>query len=414
MQRIMFVVLLAISFTAVSQVQYEPGYLINDQGQKQEVLILNKDWRSNPSEFTYKLSEAGEPETGNILDVKEFGVGDYLKFGRFKVSIDRSGESLRNISTKAEPEFSEETVFLKQLVAGDVNLYVYEEGVLERFFLSNEKIEITPLVHKKYLKESRMVTNNQFRQQLYNLASCGETTPEEFNKTEYTQKDLIAYLISYHDCRQAEYFIFKEEGKKLKVNFALKAGLDFSSLSVKKGMYVKGSEFDLKPSLRIGAEMEVVMPFNRNKWAVFVEPTYTRQKVEENGILSNELYNPHEVDLLIDYQFLSILTGARHYFYLNKESKIFLSGGATFDVPFKTHVYIDRDDRYELDPELNKTRLDAHFNLGIGFNYQKWSAEARYNSPRTVTGSSEVFSHYFLDWESETTSFSLLLGYRLF
>lgn len=414
MKKIAILAVLALSFSAVAQVQYEPGYLINDQGQKQNVLILNRDWRSNPTEFSYKLSESGHAVTGNLATVREFGVGDYLKYKKSKVSIDRSSEQLREMSAKPEPEFSEETVFLKQLVEGEVDLYVYEEGALERYFVSNDQVGTIPLVHKKFLKDSRISTNNQFRQQLYNLASCGEITPMAFNKTEYESKDLIAYLGKYHDCRQKDYHVFREEGKKVKLNFAVKAGVDLSNFKVKKGIYVKGYETDLDPSLRIGAELEAVMPFNRNKWAVFIEPTLSSQKIEKEHIVSNEIYNKHEVDLSVDYKFLTLVLGGRHYLFLNNHSKLFFSAGVGIDVPFKTSVLIDRDERYEYDPELDETTAEAYGNLGLGFKYKRLGAELSYSTPKKVWGSSTVLSNYELDWESSVSSLTLMFSYRIF
>ena len=400
-------------FTVHSQIKYEAGYIIDNTGNRTEVLILNKDWRDNPSRFSYKLFAEGRAQNGDITEVSEFGVGDYLIYKRFTVPIDRSEEQVRKMSSKAEPEFFTQTVFLQQLIAGEVNLYSYREGVLKRYYLSKEDTGITPLIHKEYLQNNNIATNNKFREQLYNLASCGHNILGILQKVKYEEKDLVEYLEMYHSCRKSEFDILKEE-KKMAINFALKAGVDLATFKVEKGIYVKGAEVELDPTLRVGAELEAVMPFNRNKWSLFLEPAYNSQKIEKRRLVSDVLYNRHEVDLTVDYKFISIATGVRHYMFFTPSSKIFFSAGLSFDIPLETSVLIDRDDRYELDPQLDKTTSEAYMNLGFGYNYRGLSGEVRYNGGRRVYGSKEEDTHYILDWESKVSSFSFILGYQFF
>lgn len=406
-------IFLIISLHVFAQVRYEPGYIVTNQGERAEVLILNKEWRDNPTEFSYKYSESSNPETGRIQDIKEFGIGDQPIYERFSTQIDQSGDQVRNMSTNPEPNFVEKTVFLQKLVEGEASLYIYNKGV-ERFFVLTPDVGLTPLIHKKYLQNNSIATNNKFRQQLYNEVSCGENPSPELRKTSYRKQDLVKYFEKYNECRQAEYRVLEESKKKLRVNFSIKAGLDFSTLTIEKGIYVNGAEIELDPRLRFGGEIEVVMPFNKNKWSIFAEPTYSRIKIERMPFVSEVVHNRHEVDLSLKYEFITTATGLRHYFFLDNFSKIFLSGGFSFVVPLETTVLIDRDERYQLDPELNKIKTEAHLNVGLGYAYRGLSAEIRYDLPQTATGQNEEEGHYVLDWQTRTTSFSVLLGYKLF
>lgn len=414
MKKLILSVFLLASVQIFSQIKYEAGYIVTNDGQKQNVLILNKDWRNNPTQISYKISETEKAEIANLNSIQEFGVGDFLKYHRFTVPVDRSGTQVRDLSSNIEPEFSTETVFLRQLLSGEVNLYLYKEGALERYYLSTADTEVTPLIYKEFRRENRISSNNKFREQLYNFASCPDTTPADLQKISYNRKELISYLESYYRCQNLSYDLIEEENKKMQLNFGLKAGVDFANLEVKKGIYVQGTTIDLDPSLRIGAEIEAVMPFNRNKWALFVEPFYTSQNIEKMHIISESQFNNHEVDLSVDYKFISVATGLRHYMFITNSSKLYLSAAVSFDVKLKTSVLIDRDDRYELDPMLEDTRTDAYLNLGFGYSYGRASAELRYNSARRVSGSNLVERHYVLDWESEVSSFSLVLGYKIF
>ena len=64
-----------ITFSSYSQVEFEQGYLINNDGKRLECLIKNVDWKNSPTKFQYKLNENSEPITASIDGVSEFGVG---------------------------------------------------------------------------------------------------------------------------------------------------------------------------------------------------------------------------------------------------------------------------------------------------------------------------------------------------
>lgn len=414
MKKFLLLVFMSLSFHAFSQINYEPGYLITNEQVKTEIFILNKDWRDNPTTFTYKTSLSGKAETARIEDITEFGAGDYMKYKKFNAPIDRSGVTVSNMSRQEEPEFQTQTVFLRQLVGGEIDLYVFKEGSLERFFIFTPAKGLEPLVFKEYLRENKIATNKKFRQQLYRMGSCGEFSSSQLRKVGYRKKDLVEYFRGYNECLGNDYQLFQEEGNKLKFNFSVKAGLDFAKLTVSQGLYLRDAEIEFEPSFRLGADFEIVMPFNRNKWAVFLEPSYTGHQVEREHFVSYSTYDNHEVDLTIDLKSITILFGARHYLFLNDSSKFFLSGGVSFDVPLESNILIDRDERYEIDPELHTVRKEAYVNLGLGYKFQKFSAEARYNSPKMISGSRDVHTHYNLDWDSEVTSFSVILGYSIF
>jgi hypothetical protein len=74
------------------QIVYEKGYYIDNSNQKIECFIKNLDWNNNPTKFMYKLTENGEKNTLDIKLVKEFGIGDGLKYVRKKVQIDTEND----------------------------------------------------------------------------------------------------------------------------------------------------------------------------------------------------------------------------------------------------------------------------------------------------------------------------------
>jgi hypothetical protein len=132
-----FFVLFLIVFISIStsaQITFEKGYYIDNSGQKIECLIKNMDWRTNPTDFKYKGSESDKSREASLEDVQEFGVYNVSKYIRSKVKIDRSPNQLDKLANGKDPIFEEEILFLKVLLEGKANLYLYQESDHFLFF----------------------------------------------------------------------------------------------------------------------------------------------------------------------------------------------------------------------------------------------------------------------------------------
>jgi hypothetical protein len=76
--------------------------------------------------------------------------------------------------------------------------------------------------------------------------------------------------------------------------------MNFSSFEMVNDYY-SGSgnaKFDNKISFRIGLEAEFILPFNKNKWAVFAEPTYQYYKTEKQSLfMKGSLSKQHQSEI---------------------------------------------------------------------------------------------------------------------
>src|SRR5690606_726233 len=151
MKKLLGLVILAmLSIHAYGQIKFEEGYFIDNQGNRIDCLIKNTDWKNNTLSFEYKASENASVQQADIEDVQEFGVLEYMRYKRFTVEIDRSSKNVNALSTKKQPEFNTETLFLRQLIQGNANLYVYEDGNLKRYFFSVNDASVNQLIYKTY------------------------------------------------------------------------------------------------------------------------------------------------------------------------------------------------------------------------------------------------------------------------
>lgn len=394
--------LIAILAAAVSyaQIKFEKGYLIDNQGKRSEVLIKNLDWKNNPIEFEYKLEEKQETKKENIKNIQEFGIDGSSRYIRKTVMIDQSSTTLKEMSDNKAPEFKEETIFLNYIVDGKAGLLYYYDAHKKRIFYTLNGSEPQQLIYKPYyITENNIAYNEDYKKQIAENLNCGMNS-KLLERAEYTEKSLTDIFVLYNECSGGEIVKYEQEKKKKDVfNLNIRPGINFTSFSTSylDTFETDETDFENKISFRIGLEAEFILPFNKNKWALFVEPTYQSYKSEAETIV-----NPgnHKTKSTIDYKSIEIPFGVRHYFFLNNDSKIFINLGYVVDIKMSSS-YIQYQRAFDI-------KSGNNFVLGAGFKYNnKFSAEVRIGTTRNL-----FKSYRYLSSDYNTTS--IILGYTLF
>lgn len=407
MRNLLIIAIILTSLSSYSQIEFENGYIINNNSEKINCLIKNNDWKNNPSEILYKLDENSDIKKGTIEDIQEFGISSKIKFKRFLVNIDMSREETNNLTQEKNPLFKEETLFLKQLIEGKANIFIYKSPSMTRFFYSLDNSDIDQLIYKKYkTSEGKIGTNNKFRQQLWIALICDEISIQEVESLNYSIKDLQNYFIKYNTCKNSDYISYKKERKGKSFFVKLKPGVNYGSMKIKNGLNADGVKMDNNLSFRIGVETEFILPFNNDKWSIFIEPSYTTYKGESYYGTSNN------TKLNVNFNYIELGLGLRHYLFLNPNSKLNFNVGLIYDLPVNSEIiyYINRP----LDPTLNDIQVTPSINFGVGYNYNKFSFEANLGLGRIIKGSKFVPTHYNLQWESTYQNVSIVVGYNIF
>lgn len=406
MKEIVLTVLISVlSFNCYAQTSFEKGYFIDNEGQKTNVLIKNLDWKDNPTEFQYKLSENDFPKTATINSVKEWGIADKLKYRRYTVNIDRSSEDIKRLSSLRNPVFNEEQLFLKALVEGKANLYAFEDGNLRRYFFKTHNSDIEQLVYKKYLTPNNTIgKNKEYKHQLWNTLKCKDFPITLIQDVDYRKNDLVKYFINYNECQNSEFTIYEKKQNNDIFHLTIRPGFRSSNLKIHNSINTNSwnANFGRELGLSFGVEAEVIMPFNNNKWAFLIEPTFQYFKSEKE--ISAET-------IKVDYKSIEVPIGIRHYFFLNNNSKLFINGLLVSDFSNNSNMIFERviDSKKVAILDLDiKTRINPTAGLGAGYKYNnKLSFELRYIFKRDLlTKHKYLFSDY--------NSFSVMFGYTVF
>ncbi len=405
-KQLIFLLFTILSFTSYAQITFEKGYYITNSGQKVECLIKNVDWKNNPTKFDYKTEEGSETKNATITTTKEFGIYNKSKFVRYSVKIDRSNDNTNKLSNTKEPLFQIEQLFLKVLVEGEATLFSYIDGSLNRYFYTINNSDIEQLVYKRFLNPPslKIHKNNTYRQQLGNSLKCEVITINTIKNIRYQRSDLTKLFISFNKCSDSEYTFYKVKNPKSYFNINIRPGISSSSLQVRNSaISTRNIDFGSKLNFRFGIEAEYVLPFNKSKWALIVEPAYQSYKSEELVYLNVGTLIERTEIIEVDYSSIELPIGLRHYFFLNDQSKLFINASylfylsSEFVIDFKT-----------INDIVGEPLSRANLEFGVGYKQNnKYSLEIRYSAPPDF-----LRNEFF--WESDYKTISVILGYTIF
>lgn len=399
-------ILLALSNLIYAQTKFEKGYYIDNNGNKTEGFIKNLDWKNNPKSFEFKTTENEEPKELTINTVSEFGIDSTSKFVRMDIDIERSKTKLNEISSSKEPEFKNEKLFLKELVAGAVTLYKYEEADLMKFFFSTNGSPTKQLVYIPYkasyedtrniagLSINDILYNETYKRQIWTFVKNEKTTQKTVENLRYNEDDLTKYFLEFNgiDSKKG-----KQTTKTRKVILNLKPVLTINMAKVTYSYEINSIAYndinlDFKDTpLSFGFEFEAILPFNNNKWSVFLEPNYMSFKSN-----TTEKYYSSTYERKSEIITIQIPIGFRHYFFLNNNSKIFVN-------PIVNTQFINKKSFVR---DMKTQTLNLSFGVGLGFAYKKMYCELRHYL------SSDISAYRITEMNFSNTS--LALKYEVF
>ncbi|REC59887.1 hypothetical protein DRF65_23540 [Chryseobacterium pennae] len=376
-----------------SQINFEQGYIINENGGKTNVLIKNKDWNNNPEVIEYKINGNEKINQIAAMNLKEFSVGN-IKYLKAKVMIDRSSSNLDHLSITKDLKNNEEILLLKSLVEGKINLYRYNSGNITRFFYKKKNEDtFHQLEYKEYLNSNRIEKNETYKNQLKNeFSDNSKITDTDIERLGYTENKLKKIFILYNGLDP----VTAEGNGKNNFHIYLKPGVGFSNYTIHapQGTTDIGEYKKNGIAYRFGVELEYILNFNKGKWAIISEPAFQTVNLKVND------YNRRNFE--IKYSALQLPFGFKHNMFLNQKSKIYVSGLLCFEL-------ILNNDVYTVDNISTSANGRVYPTFAAGYNYDRFGAELKW-------GSVPYFSslYYGQPEKLNMNGFSVSLSYKLF
>lgn len=403
----------AIFFNSFAQIVFEKGYFIGQNTKKVDCYIKNVDWKNNPSKIEYKLdSLSNDFQYASIENIIEFSIANHTKYVRHSVQIDRSGTLKNNIFTERNPVFTKESLFLRVLVEGEAaSLYYYESGELKRFFYQLKDSTAKQLVFKYYRLfyggTETIATNDQFKQQLWAETNCQNKKMLYFSNLSYKTNNLVNHFVEYNKCKNSDYIDYSTNRKK--GTFRLKVILLGSMTKITLNDYSDNrysTTLNSNQYFQLGTDLEYIVPINKGKWSIFLEPTYQRYKKEKN---ISQAYKS-SLDIAVRYSSIEMPIGLRHYFFFkNPKTAIFLDAAGVFNWGSGFVEYTSKPEfaqPYKIKSDINTMGL-LSFAAGAGIIHHRLSGELRFYSQR------ELLGNYF-GKSAKYQKISLVIGYRIF
>lgn len=392
-----------------SQITYDKGYFIKDSGEKVECFIKNLGWLNSPASLEYKLSENTAPILISTKNVKEFGIKNYLKFEKFSVDINQSSNKVRRLDDKREPVYKNETVLLKyELESNDVSLLTYTKHNVLKFFLKKGN-KVSELVYKVYEINNIILKNPLYKRQLFYNLKCNDFNLHQIDRARYKSKEFEKIVKNYYKCKGEDYIEYgikkvnKNEQEISRLNVFIRPNVNFTALSVKDDRITsRNFDFSNKTTFGFEAEIEYILPYNRNKWSIFLNPSflsYNNRKNDVDIFNNNPLLPP--IDIEVTLNTLEIPVGIKHHMYVNNTNKlnIGLSYAFNFDMDSKFDFIRENYD----DLEVNTS---GNLMLTLGYTFKnKFDVNVKIRSDKDLFKNSS--------WTSSLNIYSLSIGYNL-
>jgi hypothetical protein len=245
------------------------------------------------------------------------------------------------------------------------------------------------LIYKEYYTaDNQIAENRQFRGQLWNDVRLANANMNSVQNIRYYISDLVRYFDKYNGGDGNSSAVFRSEEKKDSFHLRITPGISFASMSISD---LAGSgeviDFGKKVTFSFGFDAELILPFNKNKWGLFINPSYQYFK-------SSLPY--HNSTISADYQSIEFPLGLRYYIFLNQNLKLFVNAEFILmkSISFDSEIY-----------GMNVNTRNSYA-IGCGVANKRLSAEIRYYTDRELL-------YDYISVNTDYTRVSLILGYRI-
>jgi hypothetical protein len=401
---VLIVVIISFQSTlhCFSQIVFTKGYVINNKNEKITCLIKNNDWLENPIKIQYKLNENSSIITAEIDSIKEFGIDNFSKYVRAAVQIDRSPSKIALLNDKKQPEWSEETLFLRELVSGKIELLEYVGTDRSWYFYSIDNSVPEQLIFKEYKSQDKILENASYRQQLFAYLQNDRTKKVEVATMKYDKNSFIEYFRLYNNEVSSKSNSNKPDREIF--NAKVSGSLEYVSFNIGNSLLdSKPFEFGSKINWMAGLELEYFLPFNRNTFSLILSPTYEQINYNKTrNVYAGDIFLYSETRIL-ELQSITFPLGIRYSAYQKNDARLF------FDLSFNSplNINLKKYFNYFNSPTEISPSEGANFIFGAGYASKNIELQLKYHTSRSF------FNGYGV-WYNNYPKLSFTASYKLY
>jgi hypothetical protein len=395
-----------LCFSINAQNNYEKGKIVTDDGTIINSYIGVYSWEKFPDELDYKIDLTSNKESISSSLIKAVYLDNGVKFFKRTIEVDISSNNPEKLDDKFQIESEIKTIFLRQLVEGSANLYIYSGIEKPIFFYETIDQKLEQLESKRYLVSlSKINYNKNYLLQLQKYVSCNK---EKKANVRYSINSLTNYFQENNKCNGDE----SSEIVKVKSPLVFKVilGVNSSKLTTENRILLGTNSLDFqnKISLVFGLEIEGPLPSKTKDYfsPFFLATTRSYKTTEEIRF----------VDFDINYFGMELTPGMRYYINLKKQNYLFTDIGLV--VNFKLSETIDSAVFSDSDEGSFFENNKPSFAFGVGYKINKFSIALKYYLPIHFEGDNDTSpdsnSSSLGVFESLMTTLSLRASYDLF
>ena len=393
---------LAFSNFSFAQKYFQPGHIINLNGDTIKGRIYYKNWVSAPDIIKFIPENDSNEIVCSFNNIKGFEVAGE-KYESATIRTEVSGESISNLSTVPELNFEKDTAFLQTQILGAKTLYYYQSHQGRNQYYIKIDGNFVLLIYKRYQFDNGVSAlaikeNKGYLNQLKNYFGDCASLESKLKNVKYTTQSLSAIFDEYYKCKGiSKEFSIKHD--KIKFETGVVTGVSFTKSGIEYLLLnsYPAVNFNISLNFSAGLYANIIFPRNMGRWSIYNELLYSAYKIK------SQLLNGWEGVASLSYSYLKMNNMVRYKFPV-ESLFMFINAGFSNGYALKSSSLVDyASGSSEKDLGLSR-KYEQGLLLGAGIIYDRFSVEAR---AEIGNGMSDL-----INYPTPCNRMFLLLGYR--
>ncbi len=405
-------------FTAVSQENFEKGFIIDLQGDTIYGFIDNPDRLQNPEKVIFKSAD----DSTTVIYLPE-------NIGKYMVGRDLYKSAHIYLPKESDIKASEVNenklvwVYLLTVAEGTRSLYYYTDNSLLGYYYIEQDHEYTLLNYRDYVTTDENGVKTAKKDQRYKgqlilyLGDCSKLK-DEISAMTYNEKAMNKLFTKYYSCQSETAYLRKM--KKSRFEFGALGGISFPNVifkTVDEWAYISpvaNADYQSSVKPEFGLFGECIFPKNHEKLSLFAEGLYSSIHIQGEYVRQGSVEQNH-TDYTDDiYVQQASVNLALRYKIFPGAVKLFFDAGVSYAFTLSSETSLKSTQYYyeiiiEEESEAIEIKSDEQcFFAGMGLEYSRLSLEARYKIGNGITAYGDLAST-----ESKTRQVSIVLGIRI-